>query len=294
MKTGGTISTDQRFHQFTFPSAGIRVTFRGSDLFLGDKFMAEFEDKYVGRVSERTLWAMLVCAQNTKAIKERSKMWGDFGPSFNTWTSFLSTEELSERWKEVKKNSHVYLNRVRKLTGGCLTWVFEFGKQGGRPHGHFVMDRWMSVDQQWDAKGWRNSLMGRCHMCELGAPGYMWKEMGKSVGRRGTGVRLMGSMGDFVGRCTMSDFLIDSPAAECRRLAMQEQLLCGGTRKYTERTGQAAGALFRAWLAGRMSLGEEYDRYRESIQGSVGRAEHGDSWEEEEGGDTEFNVEDFK
>ncbi len=210
---------------FEFLTAGIHVVFRGEHLFLSSELLREFEDKYVGRVSERTMLLMLVVAQNVEALRERAKMWGGFGASFNTWTTFLPTDCLGERWKEVVRNSHIYLRRVRKATGGCIIGV-EWGGRGGRVHGHFVSDRWMSVKQQGEAKGWRNSLMGRCHMCDLGArPGYMWKEMGKAVGRRGTGMRLMGNMGEFAGRCSARDIVMDSPMAECRRRmwAMRER-----------------------------------------------------------------------
>jgi len=279
-------------HQFEFPSAGIRVCFRGNDLFLTPKMRAEFEDKYVGRVSERTMQSMLVMAQNVAALCERAKQWGDFGASFNSWTSFLSDEELEERWKEVVHNSHIYMRRVRKQTGGCLTWVVEWGKKSHRVHGHFVSDRWMSVDQQWDAKDWRNSLMGRCNMTKVGAHGYMWKEMGKGLGRRGTGVKLQGCMGDFVGKCGMRDFVIDSPMAECRRLACAMSDV--KHRGWTEEDNRLARGLFQSWLAGRMDLGEEYDRYREAMRGAGRQVEHGDSWEDEEGGDTDFDVASFQ
>src|SRR5580700_6633930 len=104
-------------HQFEFPSAGIRVRFRGDTLFLSPKLLAEFEDKYVGRVSERTMLAMLVVPQNVEALRERAKASGPYGASFNTWTTSVPTEELPERWKEVKRNSHVYMKRVCKTTG---------------------------------------------------------------------------------------------------------------------------------------------------------------------------------
>jgi len=279
---------------FEFLSAGIHVDFRGEQCFLSERLLGQFEDKYVGRVSERTMQSMLVVAQNVEALRERAKMWGDFGASFNSWTSFLPTDELERRRKEVVKNAHVYLRRVRKITGGCLTWVIEFGKKGGRLHGHFVSDRWMSVEQQRKAKAWRNSLMGRCHMCDLGSGSCMWKEMGKRVGRRGTGLRLMGSMGDFAGRCTMIDFVIDSPMAECNRLAwaMREQ---GSRHRECYRVTWAKAAhFFELWLAGKFSLGEKYDHYRETMAGFE-RQRVGDAWEgEDEGVDGSFNMEDFE
>ena len=279
---------------FEFRSAGIRVEFYGEHLFLSEKLLGQFEDKYVGRVSERTMQAMLVMSQNVEALRERAKMWGGFGASFNTWTSFLPTEDLGERWKEVVKNSHVYLRRVRKLTGGCLTWVVEFGKKNGRVHGHFVSDRWMSVEQQTKAKKWRNSLMGRCHMCDLGEGSYMWKEMGKRVGRRGTGIRLMGNMGKFDGRCGMKDFEIDSPMAECRRLMNGMRDRSAGHREDNWVTWEKARVLFERWLAGKITLGEKYDRYRETMAG-VKWGGGGDAWEGEDGSlDGTFNVEDFE
>jgi hypothetical protein len=275
---------------FEFLSAGIRVVFRGDQLFLSPVLLAEFEDKYVGRVSERTMQSMLVMAQNEEALRERATMHGGFGASFNSWTSYLPTEELEERWQEVVENSHVYLRRVRKITGGCLAWVVEFGRKGGRVHGHFVSDRWMNRRQQTEAKTWRNSLMGRCHMTELGEGGYMWKEMGKAVGRRGTGKRLMGCMGDFVGRCGMKDFVLDSPMAECRRLAwgMREQSL--RHRESYRVTWDKARQLFGLWLAGKLSLGEDYDRYRETMSGFEPQ-KVGDAWEgEDQSLDAGFDV----
>jgi hypothetical protein len=131
-------------------------------------------------------------------------------------------------------------------------------------------------------------------MTELGESGYMWKEMGKGLGRRGTGKRLMGCLGDFVGRCGMRDCLIDSPMAECRRLAwgMRDQ-----TSRYRENhrvTWEKARELFQYWLAGKMSLGEEYDCYRETMKGFDPR-KVGDAWEgEDQTLDTSFNVEDFE
>ena len=281
-------------HVFEFLSAGIHVVFRGESLFLSPELLREFEDKYVGRVSERTMLLMLVVAQNVEALRERAKIWGGFGASFNTWTTFLPTACLGERWREVVANSHIYLRRVRKLTGGCISWVVEWGREGGRVHGHFVSDRWMSVEEQWKAKEWRNSLMGRCHMRDLGAPGYMWKEMGKSVGRRGTGIRLMGSMGDFAGRCSVKDFVMDSPMAECRRLAWGMRDQSRGHREDYRVTWAKASQLFELWLAGKLSLGEKYDRYRETVAGFE-RQTLGDSWEgEDQSLNTGFNVEDFE
>ena len=83
--------------EFEFRSAGIRVVFRGEELFLSPDLLQEFEDKYVGRVSERTMQAMLVVAQNVEAIRHRAALLEDM-PTFNTWTFWLDTEDLP-RWR---------------------------------------------------------------------------------------------------------------------------------------------------------------------------------------------------
>jgi hypothetical protein len=300
--------------EFEFRSAGIRVVFRGEELFLSQELLAEFEDKYVGRVSERTMQSMLVVAQNVEALRHRAKVMGDVA-TFNTWTFRVDTEELAGQRRAMAENSHVYLRRVRRLTDASLTWVIEFGKKGGRMHGHFVADRWMELELQQRAKDWKGSFIGRCHVTTLAAGGYMWKELGKGVGRRGTGMRLMGCMGPFAGRCTMSDFLLDSPMAECRRLAWGMRDQSARHRENHRVTWEKAAQLFQFWLAGKLSLGEEYDRYREMMAGSASENvapaygerefffENGklivrrvaDAYEEEDQSmDASFNAEDFE
>jgi len=278
--------------EFEFKSAGISVVFRGDDLFLSAALLAEFEDRYVGRVSERTLQAMLVVAQNVEAIRYRAGEMGELA-TFGTITSWASTEALAT---ETNRRVFVwamsqYRRKLVKLTGACLEWVNEFGRKGGRLHGHFAADRWIDLDFMEEAKILSGALVGRCNIEALGAPGYLWKELGKGVGRRGLGFRLMGALGDFRGRCGMRDFLLDSPMAECRRLAWASR--SSAAEGYGE-TWEKARELFEWWLAGKMWLGEQYDRYRETMVGFDCR-KVGDAWEgEDQSLDVGFNVEDFE
>ena len=81
----------------------------------------------------------------------------------------------------------------------------------------------------------------------------------------------------------MSDFLIDSPMAECRRVAW-------GTRFKGETHGriwERAREFYGRWSAGKVNLGADYDRFRGKINGS------GDAWEGE-GGDVTFDVGDLE
>lgn len=275
--------------EFDFPSAGIRVVYRRDHLFLSPDLLADFEDHYVGRVSERVLHGMLVIAQNVEAIRAAAHTKGEEA-TFGTWTFKLPTDELDCRIREVLSDSALFRRKLVRLTGGCLTWVIEWGRRGGRIHGHYAADGWQDLGLIEKAKQVGQGLVGRCNIKRLGAPGYMWKEMGKGAGRRGLGFHLMGSHGDFKGRSVMRDFVIDSPMAECRRLAW-------GTRFPGQAHGsvwERARELFQYWLAGRLSLGEDYDRYRDTMLGfeqrNVGDAYEGEDQSLEAG----FNVEDFE
>jgi hypothetical protein len=280
--------------EFAFPSAGICVVYRGDDLFLTQKLLAEFEDKYVGRVSERVLHGMLVIAQNVEAIRAAAQVKGDEA-TFGTWTFNLATEELAHRVREVSRESALFRRKLVRLTGTCLTWVIEWGKRGGRIHGHYAADGWQSLELIEKAKQVGQGFVGRCNIKRLGAGGYMWKEMGKGVGRRGLGVKLMGSHGDFKGRSVMRDFVIDSPMAECRRLAWRERRRAEPYRLTWERGRE----IYQKWLRGEESLGREYDRFRESCGGRDWRDADfklvGDAYEgEDQSKDAGFNAEDFE
>jgi len=126
-------------------------------------------------------------------------------------------------------------------------------------------------------------MVGRTNIKMLGAPGYLWKELGKSVGRRGLGSKLMGTLGDFAGRCGMRDFVLDSPMAECRRLSVRVREIGEPWRLTRER----AKDLYNAWSAGKLDLGAKYDRWRGRISGGGG-----DAWEGD-GADTDFDVGSF-
>ncbi len=59
-------------------------------------------------------------------------------------------------------------------------------------------------------------------------------------------------------------------------------------------TWSKAADLFEWWLAGKVTLGEKYDRYRETMVGFERRTA-GEAWEgEDRSSDTGFNVEDFE
>ncbi len=270
--------------QFDFPSAGIHVVYRRDDLFLSADLLSDFEDHYVGRVSERVLHGMLVIAQNVEAIRAAAHVKGDEA-TFGTWTFKLPTDELEVHIRDVLTDSALFRRKLVRLTGTCLTWVVEWGRRGGRIHGHYAADGWQDLEAVEKAKQVGNGFVGRCNIKRLGAPGYMWKEMGKGAGRRGLGFHLMGSHGDFKGRSVMRDFLIDSPMAECRRLAW-------GTRFTGEPHGriwERARDLYAAWSAGNLDLGADYDRFRGGMSGG------GDAWEgDNQSLDAGFNVEDFE
>jgi hypothetical protein len=66
-------------HEFEFAGFGIKVAFSGSALCLTAKMLADFEDRYVGRVSERTLRSMLVVTQNVAALGRHAEGVGTKG-----------------------------------------------------------------------------------------------------------------------------------------------------------------------------------------------------------------------
>ena len=287
--------------EFEFASSGIMVVFCGDDFFLSESLLAEFEDRYVGRVSEYTLGCMLAMAQNVEAVRHQAEEKGETA-TFGTITSWLSSQAL-ERERNRRnwiRGMCLYRRKLVKLTGAKLVWVNEFGRKGGRLHGHFAADRSMDLDLMEEAKilcrypldvelggemvrvrmeAW--GLVGRCHIKALGAPDYLWKELGKSVGRRGLGFKLMGTLGEFKGRCGVRDFVLDSPMAECRRLAVATRVTGEPLRLVWERAREHYGA----WSAGKLDLGPKYDRWRGRISGGGG-----DAWEDE-GGETDFDVE---
>jgi hypothetical protein len=273
---------------FEFPSAGIHVVYRRDDLCLSEDLLRDFEQHYVGRVSERVVQCMLVVAQNVEAIRAAAVGRGQEA-TFGTWTFTLPTEELGGQVREVLQDSALFRRKLVRLTGTRMTWVVEWGRQGGRIHGHYAADGWQDLKLVEKAKDVGHRFVGRCNIKYLGAPGYMWKEMGKAAGRRGCGFHLMGSHGDFKGRSVMRDFVLDSPMKECRRLAWE------GKERGEEywRIWERGRKLFDGWLRGGFDLGEDYDGYRDSLRVGVRRDETmGDAWEPE-AGDVSFEVGDL-
>jgi hypothetical protein len=263
--------------EFEFASAGMSVVYVGENFCLSDALLAELEDRYVGRVSDRVLRNMLVVAQNGEAIRYRAEEFGR-EPTFGTITLWQSSEGLKQAWRQAVKSMCLYRRRLVKATGLCMVWVVEFGRRGGRMHGHFAADGRMDLEVMERAK--EHTTVGRCNIKALGAAGYLWKELGKQVGRRGLGIRLMGTLGEFKGRCGVRDFVLDSPMAECRRLAIRTRVTGEPLRLVWER----ARELYGAWSAGKLDLGPKYDRWRGRISGGGG-----DAWEDESG-DTDFDV----
>jgi len=276
-------------HFFEFSSAGIRVVFRGESFCLTSKMLADFEYRYVGRVSERTLQSMLVVSQNVSALIAHAKRVGRQAV-FATTTFCYDNAYMQEMgWsKELTDKLRSFRSVLRKLSGLECVWALERNGKNARLHEQEVWSGFLELGLVEQAK-WKVEGIGRCKVKEGFDPFYLNKEMGKRVGCRGNGGRHFGAMGQFAGKCGVRDFVLDSPMAECRRLAWAErpERAVDGWEPHCE-TWERARRLFDLWLAGKLSLGAEYDKYRETMQGFEGRRV-GDAYEDGDG-DTEFAV----
>lgn len=248
---------------FEFASVGMTVVFRGSRLFLTPEMLADFEDRYVGRVSERTLQSMLVMSQNVAAVVAHAEKQGRKAV-FGTTTFEYDNEYMAEMgWsKELVAKLRKFRTRLRKLTGLDCVWVLERNGKNARLHEQEVWSGFLELALVRKAKS-KVEGIGRCNVKEGFDPFYLNKEMGKRVGCRGNGTRHYGVMGAFEGKCGMRDFLMDSPMAECRRLAWRERRRAELYRDTWERGRE----MYQEWLQGKVSLGREYDRFRERCGG---------------------------
>lgn len=274
---------------FEFLSAGIHVVFRGDDLCLSPEILADFEDRYVGRVSERTLRSMLVVTQNVAALSAHAERLGRKAV-FGTTTFWYDNEFMAaNRWSKLLiADLAKHRTRLRRLTGLECVWVLEDNGKNRRLHEQEVWGGFLELELVEKAKETVSGI-GRCNVKEGFDPFYLSKEMGKRVGCRGTGSRHFGAMGPFAGKSVVRDFVLDSPMAECRRLAWAVRV----TGESYGRTWEKAAEMFQRWREGKISLGEDYDKYRQTMVGF--QANKGDAWEargEDRG--TDFNVEDFQ
>jgi hypothetical protein len=286
--------------EFAFESHGIRVEFQGRKLFLTPSMLADFEDRYVGRVSERTLQAMLTVSQNVAAIGAHAEREGRKAV-FGT-TTFMYDNDYMQRmgWsKALVAELRKYRTELRRLTGLECVWVLERNGVNRRLHEQEVWSGFLPLELVERAKQ-KGSGIGRCNVKEGFDPFYLNKEMGKSVGCRGNGIRHFGAMGPFEGKSQLRDFVLDSPMAECRRIAWAMRDNSPGHWQHYSTTWRQAREIWQDWFAGRLDLGGQYDRYREAMaalhrekadNGQVG--DRGDACEGK-GGDTDFNVEDFE
>jgi len=278
---------------FEFGSFGITVVFRRDGFSLTGEVLRDFEDRYVGRVSERTLRAMLVVTQNVCALSSHALKQGRKAV-FGTTTFLYDNEYMKEMaWsKELVSKLRKFRSVLRRLTGRECVWVLENNGVNRRLHEQEVWSGFLELALVEQAKSKVDGI-GRCNVKEGFDAFYLSKEMGKRVGCRGNGARHFGAMGDFTGKCGLRDFVMDSPMAECRRLAWRERRTAEPYRLAWER----AREMYQKWLVGRVSLGREYDRFRERCGGRDWRDADfklvGDGGESGDG-DVSFNVEDFQ
>jgi hypothetical protein len=278
--------------EFEFASFGIKVGFAGSPLFLTPKMLADFEDRYVGRVSERTLQSMLVVTQNVSALSGHAEKLGR--KAVLGTTTFMYDNEYMQQmgWSKCLVAELVKFRRaVRRLTGRECVWALERNGVNRRLHEQEVWSGYLELDKVEEAK--KKALgIGRCNVKVGWDPFYLAKEMGKRVGCRGNGTRHFGAMGEFEGKCGMRDFLLRSPAGEIRRLVW-------ATRDPGETAAHMWGVrgpeMYESWLSGFLSLGPEWDKYREACAAGY-RKTHGPLGDaaELDGGDVSFDVEDFE
>jgi hypothetical protein len=128
-------------------------------------------------------------------------------------------------------------------------------------------------------------VVGFTHRRPLTDGRYMCREMGKNVGRHGTGRRLWGACGKFPGKCGLKDVQILSPQGQCKKMAWMSKVKGESHHSIFQ---ERAVSLFHGWEAGNFDLGPEYDQYRGCVGGKAG-----DAWEGDEG-DVGFDTEDFE
>ncbi len=277
---------------FEFASFGITVVFRGSPLFLTPEMLSDFEDRYVGRVSERTLRSMLVVSQNVCALSAHAEKDGRMAVLGTT--TFLYDNEYMQQmgWsKALVAELHKFRRELQRLSRRGCVWALERNGVNQRLHEQEVWGGYLELSLVEKAK--KKALgIGRCNVKVGWDPFYLAKEMGKRVGCRGNGCRHFGAMGDFEGKCGLRDFVMDSPMAECRRLAWRDRR----RGEYGRVTWERAKGMYQKWLRAEVSLGREYDRFRERCGGRDWRDADfhlvGDA-AELEGGNVSFDVEDY-
>ena len=274
---------------FEFASAGITVLFLGKKLCLSPEILWSMEDRYVGRVSDVTLRKMLVVTQNVCALSAHAVRKGREAV-FGTTTFAYDNEYMAQQgWsKQLAAELKKYRIEMRRLTHLECVWVLQRNGVNERLHQHEVWSGRLDLELVEKAKK-RAVGIGRCNVIADVPPLYLTGEMGKRVGLGGTGIRILGAMGRFEGKSGVRDFLLDSPMAECRRLAWRVRRRAEPYRLAWER----AKEIFQKWLRGEVSLGRKYDRFRERYGGRDWRDAdfklNGDACEDG-GGDRDFDV----